>query len=607
MLRLLSTLLFCAAALVGYSQITTVGIIGTATPGGWDSDTDMVQDATDTAKWTLNITLVDGAAKFRANNDWAINWGSTTFPIGTGTQNGPDISVPAGTYNISFNSVTGAYFFDLVSDIGVIGSATPFGWDREVFMFKSATDTNQYSITLNLLQGAAKFRANGGWDVNWGATDFPSGIGTQGGPDIPIPQAGKYLIEFNKATGAYSFTEQVDFTSIGIIGSATAGGWDNETALTRDGGNPDLWKGTVTLTEGAFKFRANNAWTINWGGGEFPTDTATVNGSDIIVPSTAAGDYLVSFNTRTLIYTFLAIGNYTSVGIIGDATPGGWENDTDMTQDPDDRSIWKIRIILTNGLVKFRADNSWTVNWGGPDFPSGTAVQDGVEIPVPAGEYKVTFNSTTGAYNFEEIIEFAQVSIVGRSGPFQNWPGVGPCADMNCDFYLEKNPNDGSLWSAASATFSTAATDTDGGIKFRANTDWAVNWGAADFPAGTGTQNGPNIMCLAGTYSVAFNAVTGEYAFGPASSTREDLLWPAAIQLVPNPAADFVNINIDSDKLANNIQVLLYDNFGRQVLRQTFDSKANIRLHVASIPAGTYTLTISDGQYLVGKQLVVVR
>ncbi|HRD82619.1 MAG TPA: SusF/SusE family outer membrane protein, partial [Saprospiraceae bacterium] len=302
MLRLLSTLLFCAAALIGYSQITTVGIIGTATPNGWDSDTDMVQDAADTAKWTLTITLVQGEAKFRANNGWDVNWGDSAFPIGTGTQGGPNIPVPAGTYNISFNSVTGAYFFDLVSDIGIIGSATPFGWDREVFMFQSEADTNQYSLTLNLAQGEAKFRANGNWDVNWGAADFPAGIGTPGGPNIPIAQAGKYLIEFNKATGAYNFTEQVEFTSIGVIGSATAGGWDAETALTRDSGNPDLWKGTVTLTEGELKFRANNAWAINWGGGEFPSDTATVNGDNIAVPT--AGDYLVSFNTRTLIYTF---------------------------------------------------------------------------------------------------------------------------------------------------------------------------------------------------------------------------------------------------------------------------------------------------------------
>ncbi|HRF37362.1 MAG TPA: T9SS type A sorting domain-containing protein, partial [Saprospiraceae bacterium] len=107
--------------------------------------------------------------------------------------------------------------------------------------------------------------------------------------------------------------------------------------------------------------------------------------------------------------------------------------------------------------------------------------------------------------------------------------------------------------------------------------------------------------------NVAFNAVTGEYAFSPASSTREDLLWPSAIQLFPNPASEFVNVNIDSDKLANNIQMSVYDNFGRQVMRQTFDSKANIRLNVASLPAGMYTLSITDGKYIVGKQLVVTR
>jgi hypothetical protein len=126
-----------------------------------------------------------------------------------------------------------------------------------------------------------------------------------------------------------------------------------------------LWKGTVTLTVGELKFRANNAWAINWGGGGFPSDTAVLNSPDNIAVPTA-GDYLVSFNTNTLIYTFLAIGNYTSVGIIGDATPGGWDNDTDMTQDPDDRSIWKIRIILTDGLVKFRADNDWGCQLGRP-------------------------------------------------------------------------------------------------------------------------------------------------------------------------------------------------------------------------------------------------
>lgn len=43
-----------------------------------------------------------------------------------------------------------------------------------------------------------------GWSVNWGATEFPSGIGTQNGPNIPVA-AGDYIVLFNDITGGYNF------------------------------------------------------------------------------------------------------------------------------------------------------------------------------------------------------------------------------------------------------------------------------------------------------------------------------------------------------------------------------------------------------------------
>ena len=49
-----------------------------------------------------------------------------------------------------------------------------------------------------------KFAAEGAWDVNWGATDFPYGIGTNGGPNIPVA-AGTYHVFFNDMLGAYNF------------------------------------------------------------------------------------------------------------------------------------------------------------------------------------------------------------------------------------------------------------------------------------------------------------------------------------------------------------------------------------------------------------------
>lgn len=49
--------------------------------------------------------------KFVADTAWKVNWGATGFPYGWGYQNGADIPVEAGTWNIIFNDVTGYYHF----------------------------------------------------------------------------------------------------------------------------------------------------------------------------------------------------------------------------------------------------------------------------------------------------------------------------------------------------------------------------------------------------------------------------------------------------------------------------------------------------------------
>jgi hypothetical protein len=54
---------------------TTWSIIGDATPGGWNTDTEMAYDST-THVWTVTAAMVQaGSFKFRANNDWKIDFG----------------------------------------------------------------------------------------------------------------------------------------------------------------------------------------------------------------------------------------------------------------------------------------------------------------------------------------------------------------------------------------------------------------------------------------------------------------------------------------------------------------------------------------------------
>src|ERR1041384_2861221 len=65
----------------------------------------------------------------------------------------------------------------------------------------------------------------------------------------------------NTNTPAYS----IDLVeTIGLIGTATTGGWDTSTAMTFDQAN-NVWKITTDLAQGALKFRANNGWGINYG------------------------------------------------------------------------------------------------------------------------------------------------------------------------------------------------------------------------------------------------------------------------------------------------------------------------------------------------------
>lgn len=81
------------------------GIIGAATPTGWDSDTDLTYDPTQKV-WTTVIDLVAGEFKFRAND----NWGDPQDNFGTGAEEGQlafnagNLSVDsAGTYLVTLD------------------------------------------------------------------------------------------------------------------------------------------------------------------------------------------------------------------------------------------------------------------------------------------------------------------------------------------------------------------------------------------------------------------------------------------------------------------------------------------------------------------------
>ena len=75
-----------------------IGLVGSATPNGWNSpDQKMDYDAA-TGTWKITITLVDGDIKFRLNDGWAWNLGGTSDKL---TVDGANITLTAGKYTIA--------------------------------------------------------------------------------------------------------------------------------------------------------------------------------------------------------------------------------------------------------------------------------------------------------------------------------------------------------------------------------------------------------------------------------------------------------------------------------------------------------------------------
>ena len=94
------------------TPITTIGIIGDATADGWDADQNLTyvpynSETKALGYWEAkDVVLKAGTMKFRANHDWAINWGGDVNAL---TQGGDNISVDAGTYDIKLYAWANGY------------------------------------------------------------------------------------------------------------------------------------------------------------------------------------------------------------------------------------------------------------------------------------------------------------------------------------------------------------------------------------------------------------------------------------------------------------------------------------------------------------------
>lgn len=296
-------LLFCAVFMAGtammFAQFPNIGVLGGSTSVGWESDLDMT--TTDGVIYTYSNLVVtvpgaDPGVKFRQDDAWAVSWGSTGFPAGTATVNGPNIPAVNGTYNVTFNLATLQYTF---VPVGVEIPEVTLEGEGVAVTFLSADGVNYSANNIMIPATTVSFMIDD-TGMGWGSSGFPSGTAVEGS-SIPVP-GNTYNITFNLTTKAYSF----DFVVISLIGLGIVTedpGWVTDTDLsTTDGVNYTL--SNFSFPGGEGKFRLNHSWdTTAWGSPDFPTGTASSEpgGPNLNI---TAGTYDVAFNRETGAYAF---------------------------------------------------------------------------------------------------------------------------------------------------------------------------------------------------------------------------------------------------------------------------------------------------------------
>ena len=133
-----------------------------------------------------------------------------------------------------------------------------------------------------------------------------------------------------------------------------------------------------------YKFTSFPEWKGEYGAGA-TAGTLDPKGANLKIP--AAGYYLIVADTEKLTYKATA----TAWGIIGDATPAGWDGSTPMTYNKTTK-LWTVTAVLSQKEIKFRANNAWDLNLGDTGA-NGTMEYGGDNIKVPsAGTYTITLD-----------------------------------------------------------------------------------------------------------------------------------------------------------------------------------------------------------------------
>ena len=337
-------------------------------------------------------------------------------------------------YHLTFDralTLTADFSFD---QLGVIGDFN--GWGADVVMSFNETKQRFYADVEFPADGGFKFRADAGWDVNWGVKD---GVLEAGADNIPVT-AGNYRVyvnmnnlaemTFELNAGMFGKDEPVGGTTTpdtpepeptpvvgwGLVGEYNGWGAEADVMLASDG--TFLVAKGVALS-GQVKFRKDADWAVNFGApGEVePVEIAVNTELELVANgknfSIAEGTYDVYLDEANAKAWFINDGSYpgggaapeaSEWGVVGVVNSWGGSPDVVMYKTATEGLFVAYKVEMPDGGFKIRANNKWddTANYGlaaaGPvevdhvyDLVCGGSSGD---MTLAAGTYDIWFDLT---------------------------------------------------------------------------------------------------------------------------------------------------------------------------------------------------------------------
>lgn len=298
-----------------FDQLTTVGVIGAATPGGWGSDTQFTGTVTaDGGTWSIEeMALEEDEWKFRFNCRWAIdrrndatqafgnengysfftNFGGSLSTLVPGNEGSNIVNDARGEYTITLNwdpsagfSATATKTGDLVplpdfpEAMYLTGAASTYDWHNpsdnpDAIMHKIAGGTPGVYWKIAHLTGSTGFKLSGAdyssYNLGFGDIDSYDAEGvtvTEDGGNMSVGADGVYMIVID-------FRDDMTKVSIKeaeVYGMGdTFGGFNEDEAANLF--TIDVAAMTVTSpalsAAGDIRMYANHAWIPDWWNAEF--------------------------------------------------------------------------------------------------------------------------------------------------------------------------------------------------------------------------------------------------------------------------------------------------------------------------------------------------